>query len=284
MSDYQGTIIEESLEDKAVLKNIKILSTEVETVTETHQTPWIKQWTLHKVEIPESEAQKIAEELARSLDPDHAHAWYADFKNDVHHYYIFRNKIFFIEREDKKQYEEVRQYGLKLGISGYQLPNSIGLPEDVLGPFLKEAHRNTYANKSAATAPSTRLGSTDYHFEKDGLTYHDTYFDLPESGGRTFIGGEIVYKDKGPVWGMNYYGRILDENLNEKEVYDFLRRALMQECEGIMQLRGPAEFQEGDWIYRFSSTGDLSNFSGQEEISLKGKIVYRCLVHGGFVQ
>ena len=50
---YRGVIIEESLEDKDVLKEVRILSTKVEPVTEKHKTPRIKQWTLHTVEIPE---------------------------------------------------------------------------------------------------------------------------------------------------------------------------------------------------------------------------------------
>jgi len=58
-----------------------------------------------------------------------------------------------------------------------------------LSRFLREANVNTYANKIAAKAPSSRLGSQDYHFEKNGLTFHDTYF-----GVRDFIGCEISTK------------------------------------------------------------------------------------------
>jgi len=52
-----------------------------------------------------------------------------------------------------------------------------------LGAFLAEAHRQTYANKKALVAPSSRLNSIDYHFEKGDFAYHDTYF-----GVRDFIG------------------------------------------------------------------------------------------------
>ncbi|MDD5068733.1 MAG: hypothetical protein PHN89_04000 [Candidatus Pacebacteria bacterium] len=57
--NYKGTIIEESLAKKDVFKDIKILSTKVEDVVEKHQTPWLKQWTLHKVEISEDKAEEI---------------------------------------------------------------------------------------------------------------------------------------------------------------------------------------------------------------------------------
>ncbi len=117
--DFEGIIIEESLEDKDVLKRIKIVSTKIEKVREGHKTPWVNQWTMHTVEVPEDKAKEIAEELSRALDSKHD--WYADFKNDTHHYIIFRNKVFFVDRSSKEQYAEATQYGLSLGIPEYQV-------------------------------------------------------------------------------------------------------------------------------------------------------------------
>ena len=118
-NNFIGIVIEESLENKEILKKVKIIKTEVEQVTERHKTPWLKQWTLHTVEIPELQANEIAEEISQSLDSQHS--WYADFKNKTHHYIIFRNKIFYINRKSKEQYDEVKRYGLSLGIPAYQI-------------------------------------------------------------------------------------------------------------------------------------------------------------------
>jgi len=117
--NFKGVIIEESLEKKDVLHKVKILSTKVEKVTEEHKTPWIKQWTLHTVEIPEDQADSVAEELSKSLDSEHD--WYADFKNDKIHYFIFRNKVFKVDRSKKEEYDEVTRYGISLGIPDYQV-------------------------------------------------------------------------------------------------------------------------------------------------------------------
>ena len=117
--NYAGVIIEESLEDKSVLQDLKILETKVEEATEDHKTPWVKQWTLHTVEIPEDRAGEIAKKLSQALDS--RHAWYADFKNDSTHFIIFRNKVFKIDRSSKEQYDEAAKYGLTLGIPDYQL-------------------------------------------------------------------------------------------------------------------------------------------------------------------
>ena len=149
---------------------------------------------------------------------------------------------------------------------------------EALGKFLNEANKATYANKNAPKVTPSRLKSEDYYFEKDGLAYHDTYF-----GGRDFIGEEIVYENEKPVWGANYFGFVLDEKVSEKEVYDFLRKALMQEYDDVIPVRGPSNFSVDDKEYHFLADGDLVNFSGKEEISFDGKVVYRCLIHGGMI-
>ena len=117
--NYKGVIIEESLENKDILKDVKILETKVEEVVEEHKTPWIKQWTLHAVEIPENEAGNVAEKISKALDSEHN--WYADFKNNTHHYIIFRDKVFYIDRKSKEQYNEAKHYGISLGIPEYQV-------------------------------------------------------------------------------------------------------------------------------------------------------------------
>ncbi len=121
MDTFLGTIIEESLEDKAVLDDVKIVSTRISPVNDKHRTPWIKQWTLHKVEIDPNQAKNVAEQLGRALDSNHLHSWYADFKNDNTHYIIFRDKVFKINRTNTEEYLKAREYGLTLGIPSYQI-------------------------------------------------------------------------------------------------------------------------------------------------------------------
>ena len=121
MDGYVGVIIEESLENKDVLKRVKIVSTKVEEVKEQHQTPWLSQWTLHTVEVTKGEAQAVALEISKSLDRAHGGSWYADFKNGDFHFIIFPDRVFQIERSSKAQYDEARSYGLELGIPEHQV-------------------------------------------------------------------------------------------------------------------------------------------------------------------
>lgn len=119
MENYKGIIIEESLENKDVLKRVQILETEVENVTEAHKTPWLKQWTMHTILIPENSAKDIADELSKSLE--NKHNWYADYKNNTHHYIIFKNKVFYIDKNIIEDYNEAKKFGISLGIPEYQV-------------------------------------------------------------------------------------------------------------------------------------------------------------------
>jgi len=132
MSNYKGTVIEESLKNKEILKKLHITSTRVEKVTDAHETPWISQWTLDDFEVLEQDAETTAEELSKSLDSNHGASWYVDFKNKMYHYIIFRDKVFCVDRKNKEQYDEAESYGRSLGIPAHQLINYEGEYKDAI--------------------------------------------------------------------------------------------------------------------------------------------------------
>lgn len=277
MNNYKGDVIEESLKDKEVLKEFDIISTRVEKVTDEHQTPWLSQWTLDTIKVAENEAESLAEKLSKALDPEHG--WYIDYRNEKYHYVIFKDKVFKLDRSKKSNYDEMIKYGLSIGTPDYQLPNFADLPIDVLEDFLKEANLNTYANKNAKKASPFRSGSSDYHFEKGDLIFHDTYF-----GSTKFVGEEIVYKNGKSAWGMNYYGFTLNNEINEGLYDAILRPALMSGSGDNIPVRGPKEFMNGEWKYTFKVDGDLANFTGLEEIFKDGEVACRLYCHGGFIE
>ncbi|MDE5995056.1 MAG: hypothetical protein K2G60_06050 [Oscillospiraceae bacterium] len=147
--------------------------------------------------------------------------------------------------------------------------------------FLITAKKQTYANKNIKKVSSSRNGSFDYEFSDGKMTYHDTYF-----GGTKFIGEEIVYtSDNSPVWGMNYYGVTLNENLSEELLDNVLRPALMKVGEdNILPVRGPKEYINNEYRYTFEVFGDLACFEGIETIYCNNEKIYVLKCHGGIIK
>ncbi len=118
---FTGTIILESLISPSIIDGLNVTNTEVETVTDSFGTPWLKQWTLKTVEIDDNKIEAIAEQISRSIDPAHANSWFADFANEAIHYVIFKDKVFKIDRTNPSNYTPAKQYAFSLGIPAHQL-------------------------------------------------------------------------------------------------------------------------------------------------------------------
>jgi len=156
---------------------------------------------------------------------------------------------------------------------------------DDLAAFLIRAKRATYASAEPPTAPALRPASHDYHYEEtlDGVTwaYHDTYF-----GTTHFVGEEVVYRDDEPVWAMNYYGTPVGAEVSESFIDRALHPALARVSEHPIPARGPHRHESDGWVYTFDADGDLTLFTGVEEIApaVAGAPVYRLQCHGGRVR
>lgn len=147
-----------------------------------------------------------------------------------------------------------------------------------LEKFLVEAKKNTYASDGEGGEKRLGDGSKELTFEKSGYTYRDRYF-----GFNPFLGEEVVFDNNGKaIWGMNYYGLILSENVEGKELYSFLQEALKLVAED-RPFRGPEIFKIDDWRYIDKSAGDLESFQGVEEIYYQQEKVYELTYHGGKV-
>ena len=145
-----------------------------------------------------------------------------------------------------------------------------------LTAFIVRAKAGTYVGDGEHTSPC-RSGSHDLRFTDGEWTYHDSYF-----GGTDFIGEEVVYFAEQPVWAMNYYGLVMDESVLAGDVYRFLQKA-MQHLGAERPFRGPDEYEEGDFVYKDTSEGDLNQFEGEETIFFQKKQVYLLVYHGGKV-
>lgn len=145
--------------------------------------------------------------------------------------------------------------------------------ENALIEFLVEAKRSTYAGHGILTKPS-RNNSKDLPYERGAFKYLDSYI-----GDLHFIGEEVVWYEDKPVWGMNYYGTLLSDNI-PKEFGEFLKAALRLVSEDA-PYRGPHNYREGELEFICTWQGTLEFFNGEEEIRYQGQTIYRLAFHGG---
>lgn len=152
----------------------------------------------------------------------------------------------------------------------------MGINTSELMTFLVEAKKNTYAGEGKKVEPS-RLASKDLPFCKGDYHYLDTYL-----GNVNFIGEEAVWHKDKPVWGMNYYGEMLIEEIPEG-FSRFLKNALLN-IPSETPFRGPEHYIYGSYEYQCDWTGDIKSFSGDEYIYRNGKLIYRLKFHGGYLR
>lgn len=146
---------------------------------------------------------------------------------------------------------------------------------DELLSFLVKAKKNSYA-AGVIPVSSTRKNSKDLHFIEGEYRYLDSYF-----GSERFLGQEVVWKNKLEVWGMNYYGFLLEDAIPE-ELPEFLKRALSQ-IDKQNPYRGKDGFKEGDFSYHCAWTGSFDQFRGEEYITFAGTRIYELYFHGGLL-
>ncbi len=141
--------------------------------------------------------------------------------------------------------------------------------------FIAKAHKNTYAApqevklRNKCKTPILD-GHIDYDFSEGDWRYHDSYCGVQWAPGR-----EVVFLQGKPLWSMSYQGQTIDGLSSEfvDETFGFLKKALMN-VDQKKPFRGPAQFVEGEYEYRFEMKGDYSYFVGRESIKHKGKEVF----------
>lgn len=141
--------------------------------------------------------------------------------------------------------------------------------------FLVRAKQNTYAGDGKKSAPS-RPNSIDLHYSENDLLYIDSYV-----GSRNFIGEEVVWENGVAIWGMNYYGYMLVDDIPDGFI-EHLKEAL-RNVDPERPYRGPEIYKNGAFEYHCNSEGFIENYHGVEKIYYNSELVYKLLFHGGAI-
>ena len=154
----------------------------------------------------------------------------------------------------------------------------MSLSLDALHAFIIRAKAATYVGSGQKLLPY-RLGSHDLQFLDGDWAYHDSYL-----GESDFIGEEIVYYQHHVVWGMNYFGYILQpDRITSAQAGTVIKVSLTRLYQEGRFLGG-FEHTVDDLRYVDTNEGDFQLFHGKEWIERDGQIVYELLYHGGLVK
>ena len=102
---FKGIIIEESLENRDILKDAQIIES---TVSEDGE------WHMHTVLISPEHLEQLAQNLKDGT-------WYAHFWNGRNVIVVFKGKTFQFNFDSKETWKETLEYGRSLGIPEEQL-------------------------------------------------------------------------------------------------------------------------------------------------------------------
>jgi hypothetical protein len=152
------------------------------------------------------------------------------------------------------------------------------MDKDELNSFIVRAKAATYVGDGEHVT-SCRLGSHDLRFSDGNWSYHDSYF-----GGSDFIGEEVVYFDQKPVWAMNYYGRILREDLITAAQAGQMIKSSLSRLYQEGRFLGGFENIEWDFTYIDANEGSVECFHGHELIRLGQETAYELDYHGGLIK
>lgn len=158
------------------------------------------------------------------------------------------------------------------------------IPKKELQKLIVEFKKRAYAgNEEYKTTPNrtNRLES-----QMNGWCFSDEY-----EGDVCFAGRESLSKIlplQTPVWNMNYYGRVLCEEVPKETIFAFLRKSL-QAVPTDLPFRGPKKFHhEGfptlGYQNRLIDGKDIAYANGIETIFLKGGYeIYKGRWSGGLI-
>ena len=147
-----------------------------------------------------------------------------------------------------------------------------------LNAFIVRAKAASYVG-GGEHVPACRPGSHDLGFSEGEWSYLDSYF-----GGTDFIGEEVVHFAGKPVWAMNYYGRILHDDLLTGAQSGQMIKASLSRMYKESRFLGGFEYTENDLTYVDTSEGSADCFQGREFIRRGQEIAYELVYHGGLIR
>lgn len=145
--------------------------------------------------------------------------------------------------------------------------------------FIIKAKSSGYASGGEGQEKKFDDGSLGFEMVSDGYRYLDRY-----NGFNPFVGSEHIY-DSGNalLWVMNYYGEVLPSGSDPKNIYSFLKEAMLL-INPEYPFRGPAKLEKQNLRYENVQNGSIDRFHGIESIYENNEKVYVLYYHVGKIK
>jgi hypothetical protein len=151
--------------------------------------------------------------------------------------------------------------------------------QQMIVKFKKEAYAG---NAEYKTTPNK---TKRFESQMNGWEFSDEY-----EGDAWFAGRETLSKIlplRTPTWSMNYYGRVMYEEIPKERVFAFLRESL-KAVPTDLPFRGPKRFNHKDfpnlsYHNRLIDGKDVTYANGIETIWLRGYDIYKGRWSGGVI-
>jgi hypothetical protein len=143
--------------------------------------------------------------------------------------------------------------------------------------FVVTAKARTYVGDGGSVGQAVD-GEHSHTFTEGPFCYRDRYV-----GGTDFCGQEVVWEGTRPVWAMVYSAALLRRDVLDGATAGRVIKAALSALYVSGRFLGGWTAQVGEWYYLDKSQGDVTRFTGSEEIRRDGVVCYRLEYAGGLV-
>ena len=148
--------------------------------------------------------------------------------------------------------------------------------DELLG-FVVRAKAGTYASGGGLVVEAVD-GQHQHTYAEGSWHYLDRYV-----GGSNFCGQEIVWRAATPVWAMVYSATLVRPDILDAGTAGQVIKSALSALYAQGRFLGGWSTRVSGWDYLDTNEGDVTSFTGVEEISRDDVVCYRLHYSGGLV-
>lgn len=139
--------------------------------------------------------------------------------------------------------------------------------------FIMDAYEKKYLG-GLEVVPGDKPGSTKMEYVSGDMRYENVFY-----GEKDFFGTEIVWQGDQAIWGRNYIGQLLKDEID----VDFLNKMSVLAMYDSIQRKAFYKINDDAQEFKRNVYGGWTFFRGHDVIYHRGFQVYDCFYQGGTI-